>query len=331
MNYFVECDDQLHRIFHLPVPTHSTHGFDMFETSQWWIISRDFAHYLAAAEPDTFVHQFLPYIQHVVVADENFFGTVLRNTEFCLTHVNRNYLHMEFDRWESDVPQSQRDPRKCMMKDPNHCGRSPTTLTLEDAPILELSDNLFARKVRLSFVLVQMSNYWLLVCLSYFDCRLLLFQLDGDSELKDLVDQWRQQREEDIREYLKDPEHSRKLRSRFDVEFEGHGVLIVAKHTVQDATPLCLGLGDVGNVVRLVPCFHDWVPSNLLPGWETGSVLEIEVRLQNRWELAPCTSNGHMKRDPLTGGMSLTSDSSTVAGVQGPLCMLKQLGGGKQR
>ena len=145
--YFVECDDQLHRIFHLPLPTKASFGFDVFEASQWWIISRDFAKYLAANEPNTFVSQYLPYIEHVVVADENFFGTVLRNTEFCLTHVNRNYLQMEFDRWESDVPTAERDPRKCMMKDPNHCGRSPVTLKLSDAPILEISDNLFARKV----------------------------------------------------------------------------------------------------------------------------------------------------------------------------------------
>ena len=151
-NYFVECDDALHRIYQLPVPTHATHGFDLFETSQWWIISRDFAEYLAAARPGTFVHQFLPYAQHVVVSDEHFFGTILRNTEFCLTHVNRNYLHMEFDTWESDVPPSQRDARKCIMKDPHHCGRSPRTLTMaDDGPLLELSDNLFARKVRIVY------------------------------------------------------------------------------------------------------------------------------------------------------------------------------------
>ncbi|KAL7566842.1 hypothetical protein ACA910_021341 [Epithemia clementina (nom. ined.)] len=314
-NYFVECDDQLHRIYHLPVPTRATHGFDLFETSQWWIISRDFAQYLTAAEPGSIVQQVLPYMEHVVVADENFFGTVLRQTEYCLTHVNRNYLHMDFDRWESEIPSGQRDPRKCMMKDPNHCGRSPTTLTLQDAPILELSDNLFARKVV------------------------------GDSEIKDLIDQWRKQREIDIRKYLKDPENSPKLRSQSNVEFEGHGVLLVAKHTVlpvpdEDTNttsttyknnPLCLGLGDSGNVVRLVPCFNDWVPVNLLPQWQTGAVLEMEVRPHNRWEFAPCTSSPRMERNPLTGGMTFYSDSNrSTTGEKvpgGPLCMLKQIDG----
>ena len=57
-----------------------------------------FAEYIAKAEKDTFVHDYLHYIEHVVVADESFFGTVLRNTEFCLRHHNFNLLHYSFDR-----------------------------------------------------------------------------------------------------------------------------------------------------------------------------------------------------------------------------------------
>ena len=119
----------------------------MYTSSQWWIISREFAEYLARAEKGTFVHQFLDYIEHVVVADESFFGTVLRHTSFCLKHHNRNFLHLQFDRWESDIPQEERDQGKCMLKDPDACGRSPTTMTVDYADILELSDDLFARKV----------------------------------------------------------------------------------------------------------------------------------------------------------------------------------------
>ena len=146
-DYFVECDDSLHRIHHLPVLQSATAGADLFTSSQWWIISREFAEYLALPEPGTFVHQFLDYVEHVVVADETFFGTVLRNTKFCLKHHNRNFLHLQFDRWESDLPKDERDESKCMMKDPNQCGRSPTTMTVDYADILELSDDLFARKV----------------------------------------------------------------------------------------------------------------------------------------------------------------------------------------
>jgi len=159
-NYFVECDDAVHRIHHMPVLTAATSGANLFTSSQWWIISREFAFYLARAEEGTFVNQFLDYVEHVVVADETFFGTVLRHTEFCLKHHNRNFLHLQFDRWESDLPQDQRDEQKCMMKDPNHCGRSPTTMTVDYADILELSDDLFARKVRFFSFFVTTFFFW---------------------------------------------------------------------------------------------------------------------------------------------------------------------------
>lgn len=150
-HYFVECDDALHRIYRLHPLQNETNGVELYTSSQWFIISREFAQYLAEAKPGTFVHQYLRYVEHVVVADETFFGTVLRHTSYCTKHHNRNLLHLQFDRWESDLPADQRDARKCMMPDPNHCGRSPTTMTTDYADILELSDDLFARKVRQLF------------------------------------------------------------------------------------------------------------------------------------------------------------------------------------
>jgi hypothetical protein len=146
-HYFVECDDSLHRIYRLPPLQNATAGIELYTSSQWFIISREFAQYIAEANPGTFVQQYLEYVQHVVVADETFFGTVLRHTEFCTKHHNRNFLHLQFDRWESDLPAERRDERKCMMLDPDHCGRSPTTMTIDYADILELGDDLFARKV----------------------------------------------------------------------------------------------------------------------------------------------------------------------------------------
>ena len=116
-------------------------------SSQWWILSRSFAQYLAVAERGTFVHEFLEYASHVVVADETFFGTVLLNTPYCTTWVHSNFHVVWFGPWENELAVSDRDTAKCPMKDPNHCGRSPVTLQLEDLPLLELSDNLFARKV----------------------------------------------------------------------------------------------------------------------------------------------------------------------------------------
>lgn len=85
-NYFVECDDRLHRIHRLPPMTKETHGADFYTSSQWFMISKEFASFLAnpeLAEEDSFLRQYWDYIQHVVVADESFFGTVLRNTQFC--------------------------------------------------------------------------------------------------------------------------------------------------------------------------------------------------------------------------------------------------------
>jgi hypothetical protein len=146
-HYFVECDDSLHRIFQLPKLTQETAGIDLYTSSQWFIISREFAEYLAVAEPGSFVDQYLRYIEHVVVADETFFGTVLRHTAFCKKHHNNNFVHLQFDRWESELPSEKRDERKCPMPDPDHCGRSPTTMTLDYADIMELSADLFARKV----------------------------------------------------------------------------------------------------------------------------------------------------------------------------------------
>lgn len=62
-------------------------------------------------------------------------------------HHNWNFLHLQFDQWENERSIELRDERKCVMPDPNHCGRSPTTITLDYLDILELSEDLFARKV----------------------------------------------------------------------------------------------------------------------------------------------------------------------------------------
>ena len=131
-NYFVECDDRLHRIYRLPPITKETHGADFYTSSQWFIISQEFAHYLANPQPGSFLQQYLEYSPHTVVADESFFGTVLRNTApFCNKHHNWNFLHLQFDRWENERKLELRDERKCVMPDPNHCGRSPITMTLD--------------------------------------------------------------------------------------------------------------------------------------------------------------------------------------------------------
>ena len=97
-NYFVECDDALHRIYRIPALNFDRgNGVDIYTSSQWFIISHEFAWYLAKPPKDSFVEYYLEYIEHVVVADEAFFGTVIRNTYFCSTLHNDNFLHLQFD------------------------------------------------------------------------------------------------------------------------------------------------------------------------------------------------------------------------------------------
>lgn len=148
-HYFIECDDAVHRIYRLPALRENIFGgIDMYTASQWFIISREFAKYLAMSPSRSLVKNFSEYAKHVVVADETFFGTVLRQTRFCYHHHNDNFLHVQFDRWENEISDEQRDERKCLMPNDDHCGRSPTTMTVDYLPMLEISNDLFARKVR---------------------------------------------------------------------------------------------------------------------------------------------------------------------------------------
>ena len=112
-HYFVECDDAVHRIYRLSPLTSATNGADVYTTSQWFIASRQFAQYLADQRPGTFSRDFLDYLKHVVVADEAYFGTVLRNTAFCTTHHNWNFLHLLFDRY---VEQLQTRDGACALR-----------------------------------------------------------------------------------------------------------------------------------------------------------------------------------------------------------------------
>jgi hypothetical protein len=64
------------------------------------------------------------------------------------------------------------------------------------------------------------------------------------------VDQWRIKRESALRA---NPDEFNPNLEQVQVNFEGHGVLIVAKNTTKDETPLCLGIGETGNRLQLVP------------------------------------------------------------------------------
>jgi hypothetical protein len=226
-NYYVECDDAVHRIYRMPTLSASTHGANVYTSSQWFIISRDFAMYLAKAEPGTFVHDYMQYAEHVVVADETFFGTVLRNSEYCTKHHNDNFLHLQFDRWESDIENGQRDARKCLSPDPNRCGRSPTILTVDDFFTLELSNKLFARKFS-----------------------------DNEVDILDLIDEYRAADELKFRDM--EAGNFTQPVVTIDTRLEGQGTLIVAKDSVNTSTPLCLGLGMSGYHVSTCYSYSSW-------------------------------------------------------------------------
>lgn len=113
---------------------------------------------------------------------------------------------------------------------------------------------------------------------------LLQFVDSVDTKVKSIVDEWRVRRDSDD------------YKSHSQLAFEGHGVLIVAKATVNDAVPLCLGLGTKGNVPKLVPCFYDGVVETFAENWETGAVILEETLPYNRWQIGPCTTDGEAKR-----------------------------------
>ena len=175
-------------------------------------------------------------------------------------------------RWENEAV-GPRDERKCIMKQPNHCGRSPTTMTVDYLPVLELSGDLFARK----------------------------FDDVAEPLVKDYIDLRRQKEEERLqRESEKMKEMKDKNETEPDLpleewEFQGEGVMIVAKETINDTMPLCMGLND-DNRVLLQPCFKEDVPPTLSTGWAEGAVIIEEIDGFNRWDIGPCSSDGELKR-----------------------------------
>lgn len=304
-NYFVECDDALHRIYRLPPLTiDKGHGIDIHTSSQWFIISREFAWYLANPPKNSLVDYLRDYMEHVVVADESFFGTILRNTHFCSTLHNDNFLHIQFGSWENESKtKKERDQRKCVMKNPDHCGRSPTTMTLDYLPVLELSGDLFARK----------------------------FDDVAEPLVKDYIDKRRAKEEERfLREEALAKEIEANKTAGVEVteklpleswEFQGEGVMLVAKETVLDTVPLCLGLSKNGaNRVYLLPCFKEDVPPTLSPDWYTGAVIIEEIDNFARWDIGPCSSDGALYRNETTGGLEMTPGDYSQTG---PKCMLK--------
>lgn len=284
--YFVECDDAVHRIHRLPPKRWENSGIDIMTSSQWHISSREFVEYMAEARPGTFIHEYLQYIEHVVVADEQFFGTVLRHTKFCHKHERTNFLYLEFGDWEDSRHNTTkaRDSKKCLMPNPEKCGRSPIELTKHRIMALDISDtqDLFARK----------------------------FAHKENDEVKDAVDT-----------YLRD-----ETIPRADLSFEGYGAMIVAKDTLHADMPLCLALGPKGNssIIHLMPCFHRQheaiEKTSLEDGWYQRPIkLDDTVPRKNRFKIGKCSVDGNLTLGE-SGEIQVTPG---VVNPAGPRCFIK--------
>lgn len=146
-------------------------------------------------------------------------------------------------------------------------------MTVDYLPVLELSGDLFARK----------------------------FDDDAEPLIKDYIDAKRRKDEE---RFKREAELAKEIEEKGEEnvtlplepwEFQGEGVLIVAKETVTDDVPLCMGLAKDGNKVLLQPCFKNDVPVTLSPEWEEGAVIIEEIEGLNRWDIGPCSSDGELK------------------------------------
>ncbi len=138
-NHFVECDGALHRIARLPI----IKGINMHIGSQWFALPKHVAQWILT---DRLPKEYIEYAKNVIIADENYFATMFMNSPFCAKATNKNLLFVLFDKWENERNRSHRDNKKCLGIDPDHCGRSPTTLTIEYKYLIEASRSLFARK-----------------------------------------------------------------------------------------------------------------------------------------------------------------------------------------
>eukprot|EP01041_Mallomonas_annulata_P013711 gene13711-29161_t len=54
---------------------------------------------------------------------------------------------VQFDKWEHErFGRGERNNRKCLQPDPDHCGRSPSTMSMDFKRLVEASSAFFARK-----------------------------------------------------------------------------------------------------------------------------------------------------------------------------------------
>ena len=104
LHQYVECDGFVHRVARLTRPR----GIAVYVGSQWL--------------SDPLPIKYKQYAQHVVVADEQYFATMLMNSPFCGDMMNKDLNYLIF----TDFLAERGNIHKCLHPDPLRCGRSPT-------------------------------------------------------------------------------------------------------------------------------------------------------------------------------------------------------------
>ena len=135
LHSYVECDGFVHRIARLTRPR----GIAVYGGSQWFAIPKHVAKWLVTNQLPI---NYIEYAQHIVVADEQYFATMLMNSPYCEDMMNRDLNYLIFTDWNVE----KGNVHKCLLPDPLRCGRSPTTLTMKMLPAIEMTQALFARK-----------------------------------------------------------------------------------------------------------------------------------------------------------------------------------------
>ena len=113
--------------------------------------------------------------------------------------------------------------------------------------VMDLSNDLFARKVSLGFVTIyhlKKHTRWPLP-----PCYTEQFPDMKDSSIKNALDRKRKKEDETIRALLYSGSIPNVI-SSVDLSMEGHGVLFVVKESLDTRMPLCMGLGSKSNKVN---------------------------------------------------------------------------------
>ena len=170
---------------------------------------------------------------------------MIQNSPYCSDVVNKNHVFLLFDRWENEKNKdfSSRDLRKCLHPNPEHCGRSPMTLSSEFKRLVSLSRQLFARKF-------DPSNSDSLALVDFLDS----IRLDDGLALKDL---YKLDFGGSVMIATKRPPKTGRVTNETTTNHCGGGIctddrMLITEDSLEDY--LCLEIMKAGHKLRLAKC-----------------------------------------------------------------------------